>query len=182
MKQDSGTVSRRVPYGLFELKIGPYETYLKKIIHGIIRSPDRTEEIYSETVQKIYFATESWSGLNFKSWIARIAVNHAIDTKKKWRGEQDWLSLDELDEDRVPSPNSRLPEAEIIADETLSEVRRLIGELDELYRVPLEMYYRTNRSVKEIAAALELSPRTVETRIYRARQMIREKWRNTNAH
>jgi len=171
-----------MPYGLFEAKVSPYEAYLKKIIYGIIRTPDGTDDLYCEVLQKIYFAMDSWSGANFKAWIARIAVNHAIDTKKKWRGEQDWLSLDELDEDRVPSPNSRLPEAEIIADETLSEVRRLIGELDELYRVPLEMYYRTNRSVKEIAVALELSPRTVETRIYRARQMIREKWRNTNAH
>lgn len=182
MKQETATIPRRMPYGLFEAKVSPYEAYLKKIIYGIIRTPDGMDDLYCEVLQKIYFAMDSWSGANFKAWIARIAVNHAIDTKKKWRGEQDWLSLDELDEDRVPSPNSRLPEAEIIADETLSEVRRLIGELDELYRVPLEMYYRTNRSVKEIAAALELSPRTVETRIYRARQMIREKWRNTNAH
>lgn len=178
MKQETATIPRRMPYGLFEAKVSPYEAYLKKIIYGIIRTPDGTDDLYCEVLQKIYFAMDSWSGANFKAWIARIAVNHAIDTKKKWRGEQDWLSLDELDEDRVPSPNSRLPEAEIIADETLSEVRRLIGELDELYRVPLEMYYRTNRSVKEIAAALELSPRTVETRIYRARQMIREKWSN----
>ena len=176
MKQETATIPRRMPYGLFEAKVSPYEAYLKKIIYGIIRTPDGTDDLYCEVLQKIYFAMDSWSGANFKAWIARIAVNHAIDTKKKWRGEQDWLSLDELDEDRVPSPNSRLPEAEIIADETLSEVRRLIGELDELYRVPLEMYYRTNRSVKEIAAALELSPRTVETRIYRARRMIREKW------
>ena len=182
MKQETATIPRRMPYGLFEAKVSPYEAYLKKIISGIIRTPEATDDLYCEVLQKIYFAMDSWSGANFKAWIARIAVNHAIDTKKKWRGEQDWLSLDELDEDRVPSPNSRLPEAEIIADETLSEVRRLIGELDELYRVPLEMYYRTNRSVKEIAAALELSPRTVETRIYRARQMIREKWRNTNAY
>ena len=178
MKQETATIPRRMPYGLFEAKVSPYEAYLKKIIYGIIRTPDGTDDLYCEVLQKIYFAMDSWSGANFKAWIARIAVNHAIDTKKKWRGEQDWLSLDELDEDRVPSPNSRLPEAEIIADETLSEVRRLIGELDELYRVPLEMYYRTNLSVKEIAAALELSPRTVETRIYRARRMIREKWSN----
>lgn len=178
MKEESGTVSRWMPYSEFEARICPYDAYLKKIIHGIIKSPERTEELYHEIVQKIYFATDGWSGVNFKGWIARIAVNYAIDAKRKQRGEADWLSLDELDEERVPALNVCHPDAEIIAQETAAEALRLIGELDELYRVPLEMYYRTDRSVKEIAETLGLSPRTVETRIYRARQIIRGKWGN----
>lgn len=71
-----------------------------------------------------------------------------------------------------------MPESDVITAETISEIWRLIDGLDEIYRVPLTMYYRSNRSVREIAESLGLSARTVETRIYRARRMIREKWSN----
>ena len=182
MERDSGTISKRMPYGLVEAKIKPYEAYLKKIIFGIIRTPDRTEEIYLETVQKIYFASDRWGGTNFKAWIARIAVNHAIDTKRKLSAEDGWLSLDALDAERFPAPNASAIETEIIAEETVSEIQRLIDGLEDRYRIPLELYYRSDRSFREIAETLGLSQRTVETRIYRARLMIREKWRNHNAH
>lgn len=178
MKQETATIPRRMPYGLFEAKVSPYEAYLKKIIYGIIRTPDGTDDLYCEVLQKIYFAMDSWSGTNFKAWIARIAVHHAIDEKKRRRGEPDWLSLDEIGEDRIPAPGSATPESDVITAETVYEIWRLIDGLDEIYRVPLTMYYRSNRSVREIAESLGLSARTVETRIYRARRMIREKWSN----
>ena len=59
MKQETATIPRRMPYGLFEAKVSPYEAYLKKIIYGIIRTPDGTDDLYCEVLQKIYFAINS---------------------------------------------------------------------------------------------------------------------------
>lgn len=175
-KQESEITMNRMSDSAFELKIRSFEPYLKKILYGILRSPDRTDDVYQVVLQKIYCAMDGWSGENFKAWIARIAVNAAIDAKRKENGERDWVSLDEIDEERLPDEAVPSPETAFIAAETMCELNAMIDGLDEIYRVPLQLYYRTNRSIQEIAVALDLSPRTVETRIYRARQILREKW------
>lgn len=175
-KQESEITTHRMSDRAFELKIRSYEPYLKKILYGILRSPDWTEDVYQVVLQKIYVGMDGWSGENFKPWIARIAVNAAIDEKRKGKGERDWVSLEEVDEERLPNENGLSPESAVIAAETITELHAMIDGLDEIYRVPLQLYYRTNRSIQEIAVALDLSPRTVETRIYRARQILREKW------
>ena len=42
------------------------------------------------------------------------------------------------------------------------------------YREPLVMYYRQEKSTREVAVGLELKESTVRTRLHRARKMLRE--------
>ena len=52
-------------------------------------------------------------------------------------------------------------------------LQKLINELPEGRRKMLNMYYHEGLSVKEISLALDLSPRTVENQLYRAKKVLK---------
>lgn len=164
-----------------------HERYLKKIIFGILRNPEDAEDAYQEISHKLFQAFSSWQGPVFKSWAARIAVNHCIDLKAKRNRENDIISLEHLEEsgrsESVASldTTSRSPEEILEERENIAEIRRIIAELPEPVQEILDLYYKTDLTMKEIAEKLQLNQRTVETRIYRARKEISKKWRN-HAH
>ncbi len=169
-----------------EEQIGAYANYLKKIIFGILKDPTDSEEAYLEITQKIMLAASSRRGENFKAWIARIAVNHCIDRKKRSREDAICVPLENLEHERPDSADPLAasilsPRELLLAKESLAELQEIIAGLPEIYQAVIRLYYGSGLSMKEIAQELELNPRTVETRIFRARKMISEQWRN-HAH
>lgn len=49
-----------------------------------------------------------------------------------------------------------------------------LAELDEIYRVPLALFYVEDASVDEVAEALGLSPGAVRVRLHRGREKLRQ--------
>ncbi len=165
-----------------ESQISSHSNYLKKVISGILRNPADAEDAYQEVVHKIYCGYSGWRRVNFKAWIARIAVNHCLDCKKKISKEAGSIDLENL-EVELPDSADPLsasvcsPREILLAREMREEIRQILLDLPEIYRQVLLMYYETSLTIDEIAERLGLGHRTVETRIYRARKMVSEKWR-----
>lgn len=59
-------------------------------------------------------------------------------------------------------------------EDTASHVRRLVTQLPAKYRDVIILYHFLQLSYEEIAKALELPLRTVETRLYRGRNKLKE--------
>ena len=66
-------------------------------------------------------------------------------------------------------------EEEVLKSETRDNVRRALDGLDERYRSVVVLLYYQKMSYEQIAAVLELPMKTVETRLYRARKLLRER-------
>ncbi len=170
----------------FENVVESYSCFLMKIIYGILRNTDDSEDALQEILQKIHQGLPAWRGGNFKAWIARIAVNHSIDALKVRMAERAALSLDEDTMERsavsgLLAADTDSPYEMLVRKESNEEIMDIIAGLPEIYREIIILYYETDQTVKEIADGLELNQRTVETRIFRAKKMIREKW-GRNAH
>lgn len=67
-----------------------------------------------------------------------------------------------------------LEEAEDIADETERAVLEAVMALPVKYRAPIHLYYYEGYSQKEIAGILSLSLTAVQTRMQRARNILRK--------
>ena len=65
-------------------------------------------------------------------------------------------------------------EEEVLKSETRDNVRRALDGLDERYRSVVVLLYYQKMSYEQIAAVLRLPVKTVETRLYRARKMLRD--------
>ncbi len=113
----------------------------------------------------------------FDTWLYTIATNLVRD-RFRWRSRHPEVSLDHAGapeahghaamEDPVPIPGEQL-----MRDETCLAVRAAIASLPSELREPLVLAEFEERTHAEIATILDCSPKAVEMRTYRARQMLR---------
>ena len=164
----------------FEILLPPYRNYLLKVIYGFTGDAQDSEEVLQEVSLKIFQSINSFSGNHFKSWITRITVNYCIDQKRKIR--LNTISLEalaensQIDEYELEAP-AITPHDHLLNKEANESFFRLLDSLPEEYRKTLNLYYFSELTSNEIAEKLEISPRTVESRIYRARKMLEERLR-----
>lgn len=104
----------------------------------------------------------------FSTWVYRIASNLTVDWIRKRRRQVRSLEYNEV----VPEPT---PEEAYLEKEGARRVRDLLDSLPEKYRLALVLHYYHHLSYDEIAETLEVSRRTVESRLYRGRTMMRER-------
>ncbi len=93
-----------------------------------------------------------------KAWLLQCAANAC---KNRFRFLRRWES-------------APLEEAEDIPDETNRAVLEAVLSLPMKYRAPVHLYYYEGYSQKEIAEILHISLTAVQTRMQRARTMLKE--------
>jgi len=94
----------------------------------------------------------------FRTWLTRIVINKCYDIRKK--NSQVQLT-DEVRE-------------AVHEDRDYLELKEALNALDEKYRIPVVLFYFEGYKVKEIANILHISKTAVETRLYRARLLLRQ--------
>ena len=94
-----------------------------------------------------------------KAWLCRVAINKAKDyLKSSWKKR-----VEPLREDLSYIPSQ---------DFTLL---RTVLDLEEIYRLPIYLYYFNDFSIREIAGMLRINASTVGTRLDRGRKIIKQK-------
>ncbi len=68
----------------------------------------------------------------------------------------------------------------IMSMQGLNNLMEIIRELDDTYRIPLELSILYGYSHKEISEILDLSENLVRIRIFRARQQVKKKYEQEN--
>ena len=97
-----------------------------------------------------------------KAWLLRVASNCANDLfRLPWRRREAPLA------DDLPAPEA--PETGSVTEAVLS--------LPARYRIPIHLYYYEDLSVAEIARTIGKSEGTVKSRLFRARNLLRERLR-----
>jgi RNA polymerase sigma-70 factor, ECF subfamily len=108
--------------------------------------------------------------------LSNLCHNH-----HRWRLRHPSVSLDASpgDDDGEPRVTSVaadgvLPDAALEHDEACAAIRAAIDRLPHDLKVAILLHHYEHRSYREIAAVAGCSERGVETRLYRARQRLRE--------
>lgn len=108
----------------------------------------------------------------FSTWLYRITYNLCVDwARKNRRGRFTWRTIEEDEEIADGRWNV---EAEALSKSAAAEIRRAADRLEERYRSVIMMYYYEDLSYEEIGEILGVQTKTVETRLYRARRMLRK--------
>jgi len=66
------------------------------------------------------------------------------------------------------------PEQIYLREERLRKVRQTIARLPDRYRVVLVLFHYENLSYRQIAETLDIPAKTVATRLYRAKLLLKE--------
>lgn len=137
---------------------------------------DRTaaEELCQDVFLKAFRALPEFRGdASPSTWLFQIATRTGLDWRRKRAREREHRSDSPLQPDAVPTDVT--PETTYLGKEEAVAIRGLVHELSEPYRSMVTAYYFEHRSCREIAERTGLSQRTVESRLYRAKLMMKEK-------
>lgn len=129
------------------------------------------EDITQETFIAAYRNYESFDGANEKAWICRIASNKCIDYKREAARRMVPTADDEMPEISTASSNEPLDAA--VCNDLLERLKTVCELLPEPYREAAVGYFIEGHTAKEIAERRGTELKTVQTHIYRARQMLK---------
>ncbi len=137
-----------------------------KVAYGVLRNSHDAEDVVQEVFLRVHRSGVK-QVLDVPAWLARIAFRLAIDCTRKPQA----AGLDEIE---LPS-GERGAENVAICREEVGLVQRLIACLPDDLRQPLLLSAVEELNSTQIAAVLGTSESAVRGRIFRARQLLKEK-------
>ena len=151
---------------------------IRRTILRITRDIADAEDTLQETLLKAYVHIGRFEGRSaFSSWLTRIAINSALMLSRKKRSHYVYSLEGGVDGDdfRLPEPTETAhnPEEACILNALENECVRAIRYLSPILRVIVQIRYRENASVAQIAEMLGISELAVKSRLFRARSKIR---------
>ncbi|MDR0270746.1 sigma-70 family RNA polymerase sigma factor [Paenibacillus sp.] len=150
----------------------------KNKIYGLLRgmgagpqdAQDFTQEAFLKAYRKLgTFREES----SFASWLYTIAVNVMRDAGRKKKAEP---TDDEVL--TLGRQHNETPELAFLRKETSVEIRRLLEELPEKYRIVLLLRYTNELSYEEIAEIAGIEVNQVRNRLHRAKKSLYKKFKD----
>ncbi len=154
----------------FRSLVEEYKNLVYVICLNVVHDHFEAENLSQETFLQVYKSLPKYEFRGFKTWLSRIAMNKALDYKRaKARVKVESLDLTENVAD------DRLSVLDIIIQQEEKElITECLHRIPEHYGTVLRKSYQENKSCKQIALEENISIRTVETRIFRGKKVLRE--------
>ncbi|MGH9494792.1 MAG: RNA polymerase sigma factor [Candidatus Sulfotelmatobacter sp.] len=159
-----------------EALVRDHSRLVYRIAYAVLRSHPDAEDAAQETFMRVLrYGLKLTSVDNPKTWLARIAWRVAVD-----RGRKHFLVRE------IPLEDPERPEPEIAssnpaADRTLQGIElnmaldNLISSLPAKLREPLVLSTIEDMTPREVALTLGINEAAVRSRVFRARQILKEK-------
>lgn len=160
----------------FRSLVEKYQGLVFAICFNITGHRQEAENLAQETFIQVYRSLSRYENKGFKSWIGKIASNKAIDWKRKMRLENEGKVVYLEDIEEISTESNSIHE-ELIKKENSKKVLELCNKLPEIYSSVLIKFYIQSKSYNEISKEDGISVKTVESRLYRAKNAIRKQWK-----
>ncbi|NRD77718.1 sigma-70 family RNA polymerase sigma factor [Bacillus sp. BRMEA1] len=159
----------------FRLLVEKYSQDVFRLVFAVLRDQKEAEDAAQEVFIKIYTSLPQYEDQGFKTWISRIAVNHAIDVKRKQARRKE-ETMDFLEGEGLATPPDGV-EKEVLEGNRRRLVRKRLEELPENYREVIYGFYIEEKSYQQLAEEQNVQVKTIETKLYRARHWMKQHWK-----
>lgn len=167
----------------FTALIDSYQNLVFSICYRMTSDYFASEDLTQDTFLAAYKHFGSFDGANEKAWICRIATNKSIDYLKKAGNRivptedvELESSLNGLADQGSGPASDQNPEQTAIENEVrrtlLNNCNRLKPPYDEIAR----LYYYDELEMPEIARIKGVKLKTIQTQVYRAREMLKKSY------
>ncbi len=148
-----------------------------RIAYAVLRNHHDAEDAVQETFLRVLRHRHKLAGVTErKAWLGRIAWRIALDRVRKRGPAHSETTLDDAAQAVAALRSAGADAEQIAADrQMISLLERLIGGLPADLRAVLTLSTIEELSSSEISALLEIPEASVRQRMFRARQLLREK-------
>jgi RNA polymerase sigma-70 factor (ECF subfamily) len=161
---------------MLEALVREHSRLVYRIAYAVLRRHHDAEDATQETFMRVLRYSSKLAAVeNQKTWLARIAWRVAVDRGRQ-RGRAREIPLEDPE-----NPITEVASSDAPADESVHgaqvgvALERMIAALPEKLRQPLILSTLEEMSPTEVAATLGINEAAVRSRIFRARQILREK-------
>jgi RNA polymerase sigma-70 factor (ECF subfamily) len=162
----------------YALLVERYQRRLFVTAYEVLRNREDAEDVVQEALTKSFFALSSFrGGSSLASWLHRIALNIAIDRKRRVKRQGgETLQFDEqmgsgsLSDSRDISLSN--PEMLLRKKEQSERVRAVLDELSDEHRQAIILREFDGLSYEQIAHICGVSVGTVMSRLFYARKRL----------
>ena len=159
------------------------ERHSKRTLRTVLRITRNiadAEDTLQEALLKAYTHIGDFDGRSaFSSWLTRIAINNALMLlrKKRSRPKYSFETGPQAGDFKFsePTATSHNPEECCMQNSLQSEIAKAIRYLPPSLRVAMQIRYREDASIVQIAKILGISETAVKSRLFRARSTIRRR-------
>jgi RNA polymerase sigma-70 factor (ECF subfamily) len=143
-----------------------YERPLYNAAFRMLGNPDEAADVMQTTFLKAFENLDRFNPkFKFFSWIYRIAINESINQRSRTRNEQT------LEEDQFVAASH--PEDAVDAEQLSDVIQASLMTLQEDYRVVVVLRHFSDLSYRDISEVLHIPEKTVKSRLYSARQLMK---------
>jgi RNA polymerase sigma-70 factor, ECF subfamily len=161
---------------VLESLVREHSRLVYRIAYAALRSHPDAEDATQETFLRVLRYSRKLDNVeDHKTWLARIAWRVAVDRSRQ-RGRRREIALEDPDKpmEEIASPDVPAHDA-VQGFQVGAVLETLIAALPEKLRAPLTLSTLEEMSPREVAATLGISEAAVRSRVFRARQILREK-------
>ena len=145
-----------------------YEKPVFNVAARMLRNPEDARDVTQTVFLKAYQNLSSYDPkFRFYSWIYRMAINESIDILRL-RGR----SAGPVDEQLAADDTG--PAESLAVDELREVVLDAVQKLDADHRAVIVLRYFVDRSYEDMGQILGIAAGTVKSRLYEARQQLKE--------
>jgi len=151
-----------------EALIREYQRPVYNAAYRILGNPDDAADATQATFLKAFENLDRYDpSYKFFSWIYRIAINESINQRNRTRDQQ---PLD----DNQPAADSG-PDSTVEAGDVALRIQDGLMALNDDYRTVVVLRHFSDLSYRQISEILEIPEKTVKSRLYSARQLMKDR-------
>lgn len=149
------------------------DTVLRIAVNYCKELPD-AEDMVQEVFLKLYeTGTDFVDEEHVKRWLIRVTINTCKNhLASSWRRRTQLMEFQTMES--VLEQSEGLYAADVSGVDEESALFEAVASLPEKYRSVVHLYYYEDYSVKEIAQILQKKETTIQTRLMRARKMLKQ--------
>jgi RNA polymerase sigma-70 factor (ECF subfamily) len=144
-----------------------HEPMLRATARHLCRKAWETDDLVQDTFERALKHLEAGRPppTQMRPWLASILRNAFID-----RIRRKAVTFEPIEDAAQPDVESAPPWADV----TIEEIRTALARIDEHLRLAFDLHYLQGLRYREVAKRLGIADNTVASRLFRARQALRD--------
>ena len=150
----------------YEILVDKYNKVIFRLANKFVKNSDDAEEIAQSVFVKAYENLNDYNPkYKFFSWLYRITVNESINFGKKKK------NVEQINENHssVEHDPSKIYDDNVLGENIIDALM----ELEMIYRLPVVLKHFLEYSYKELSYLLGVPEKTVKSRLFTGRQLLK---------
>ncbi|MFQ6081958.1 MAG: RNA polymerase sigma factor [Candidatus Aminicenantia bacterium] len=158
----------------FESLIRKYQKSIYYLCYRMTMAHQSADDIAQEVFIRAYFSIKKFKeGMNFYTWVRKIAVNLSLNYLKKKKREVLFSNNDRTIEKNISSESQEMPLDCLQREEMKEKFEEAVNSLPSDQKAVFLLKVQENQSYEEISRVLKIPKGTIMSRLNRARNKLK---------